>query len=327
MALSPRRSLDLLPLFRQKMVELSATPPRVVVACSGGPDSMALLDLVHRWRLEQNVFVVVVHVDHGLRPSSKTDAVFVQKACLKRGLKIVVRRVNVRSLADRDGRGIEDAARQRRYQALSSVAHQFRCSWVLTAHTLNDQAETFFINLLRGTGPAGLGAMAPRSPWPVATQKTSPRLFRPLLGVSKEELLAYLKKENVPSRLDPSNASPKFLRNVLRPLLQSLEKVRPGFFHRVAQTAQLLRDEEDFWKTRLGPSLRRLIRLERASFMRYHVAEQRRLLRHRYGLSRFDSLERVRLFVSDGAQGPLDIPGEKVVKTKRTLLFKLKKAE
>lgn len=285
---------------------------------------MALLDVADRWRAMTGGFVAVGHVDHGLRGvSSRTDARFVQKECAQRGIPCRVLRVPVRTWVHRSGKGLEDAARELRYKALARLARQFRCADVATAHTLDDQVETVFINLLRGTGPAGLSGMAEASAWPFPSIGKGPCLIRPFLNVPKKEIYRYLRARGLAFRVDASNALPLFLRNQLRPVLRSWERLRPGFFQRVAHTARILRDEEGFWRSRF-PFRRKTprVRLERASFLRYHIAEQRRRLRHFYSLTRFDVLERVRLFVADRARGPLDIPGGRVSKTDRFLTFR-----
>lgn len=296
---------------------------RLLVACSGGPDSMALLDAADRWRKERGTYVAVAHINHGLRGSDSTgDAAFVRSESRRRGLPVAVESVPVRAWARRRGRGLEDAARELRYATLARLARRFRCPAVATAHTLDDQAETVFLNLLRGTGPGGLAAMAERGPWPVAGRGPAPILLRPFLAVRKSVLVRYLKDRRLEFRKDITNDQPIFLRNRLRPVLRSWDRLRPGFFERVAQTAQLARDEEDFWRRRLGLRRKALnVRLDRASFLRYHISEQRRRLRLGYGLTRFDVVERVRQFCADAAPGPLAVPGGRVIKTGRFLIF------
>ncbi|MBK8575353.1 MAG: tRNA lysidine(34) synthetase TilS [Elusimicrobia bacterium] len=305
------------------MDSLKGSERGLLIACSGGPDSVALLDVADRWRGMTGAFVAVGHVDHGLRGrSSRADAAFVRAECVRRGIPVGIARVSVQAWARKRRRGLEDAARELRYRALAHLARRFGCAVVATAHTLDDQVETVFLHLLRGAGPAGLAGMAEASAWPFPLTGKSLRLIRPFLNVPKKEIFRYLRARRLSFRVDASNALPLFLRNRLRPVLRSWETLRPGFSHRVAQTARLLRDEEDFWRTRLALRRKSLpIRLERAPFLRYHVAEQRRRLRHLYGLSRFDVVERVRSFVADRSQGPLDIPGGRVSKTKRFLFF------
>lgn len=280
---------------------------------------MALLDAAHRaggrW--------VVGHVDHGLRRSARADARFVADQAARRGLRCVVTRVAARARARARGRGLEDAARELRYAALARVARREKCLAVVTAHTQDDQAETVVMNLARGAGPTGLGGMAPRAPLPGDPNLV---LARPFLDVPKQLLLAHLRSQRIPYRVDETNALPLFTRNRLRPILARWERERPGFTERVARTARLLRDEEDFWRTRVGADRRKKPagRLDRRMFLRYHRAEQRRRLRLVFGLTHFDSLERVRRFAADRAPGPLDLPEGRVAKTGRFLIFKLK---
>lgn len=280
---------------------------------------MALLDAAHRaggrW--------VVAHVNHGLRRSAGVDARFVADQAARRGLRCVTARVAARARARTRGRGLEDAARELRYAALGRIARREKCAAVVTAHTLDDQAETLFLNLVRGAGPTGLGGMAPRAPLPGDSNVV---LARPFLGIKKQTLLAHLRSRRIPFRVDETNARPVFARNRLRPILARWERERPGFFERAARTAGLLRDEEDFWRARLGMDRRKKTarRLDRRIFLRYHRAEQRRRLRLLFGLTHFESLERVRRFAADRARGPLDLPEGRVTKTGPFLIFKLK---
>ena len=294
---------------------------------------MALADLADRYRRETGAFVAVGHVDHGLRGrAARVDAAFVERWCLSRGLPVDVQRVHGRQGARRRRKGVEEAARHFRYAALARSARKFRCPWVLTAHTLGDQAETIVLNLLRGAGPAGLAGMAADAPWPAGA---GPRLGRPLLGVSRDEILAYLQKRKIPWRKDATNDEPLFLRNRIRPTLRRWERWRPGFFARMAQTAQIFRDEEEYWRRRLVPTReghRRKnapFRFDIAPFLRYPIVEQRRRLRHLFGLVHFESVERVRALAaapSGGSpRGPLDLPGVRVARAGRFLLFRYRR--
>ncbi|TXH24576.1 MAG: tRNA lysidine(34) synthetase TilS [Elusimicrobia bacterium] len=319
---APLPPKDLLPFFDRALAAAGVPPGAVVlIACSGGPDSMALLDLAIR----AGQPAVVGHVDHGLRRSSKTDARFVAAQAAARGLKCFIVKAAVRARAARRRRGVEDAARELRYAALGRIARRAGAVAVLTAHTVDDQAETVVMNLLRGAGPGGLAAMASRSPLP---GHPGLALIRPLLDIPKRDLRDGLRARGIPFRIDETNARPLYLRNRLRPVLARWEKERPGFFERTARLARILRDEEDFWRVRLGLDRRKgpPRRLDRREFMRYHIAEQRRRLRLLFGLSRFESLERVRLFAADRAPGPLHLPEGGVSKRGRFLIFNRKVA-
>jgi tRNA(Ile)-lysidine synthase len=326
---------DLSGSFREAMSDLvrglpapARRAPRFLLACSGGPDSMALWDLLDRWRAETGAFLAVGHVDHGLRgAASRADAAFVLREARRRGAPGAAVRVPVRERARRDGRGLEDAGRRLRYRALARLARRFRCAAVLTAHHLDDQAETVFLNLLRGAGPQGLAGMAPDSEWPAGGP--GPRLWRPLLAVSRERLRAHLRRRRLRFRVDASNRDPAFLRNRVRPVLARWERERPGLARRLGRMAGILRDEEDLWRRRLDPVLRRSLRrtagsasLDLRRWKSYHVSEQRRLLRPFPGLSDFVRLEEARRLASSPSDGRLSVRGGLVEKTGHRLSFR-----
>lgn len=294
---------DLYPAFRNTIGGLMPKPPKnILLAISGGPDSMALWDLMVRWNADNPKSALIVgHVNHGLRGGdSEGDAAFVARWAASLGTKCHVARVPTKVWSRRNKKGIEESARVLRYRALARLARSEKCPFVLTAHTMDDQVETFFMNLIRGAGPGGLAAMSPDSPWPIEPNSHQPRLIRPLLNVSKSELLLYLRRRKLPYRLDRTNLESIFFRNRLRPMLRQWEKWRPGFFARVARLTELQRVEEDFWREYLkGPS-RRVIRrkngraiVNAAALSRYHLSIQRRILRLA-GHSDFASVEKAR---------------------------------
>ncbi|MGQ0643904.1 MAG: tRNA lysidine(34) synthetase TilS [Elusimicrobiota bacterium] len=314
---------DLYPEFRESFsLLMGKSPVRLLTACSGGPDSMALWDLLERLRADDpGVKLFIGHVDHGLRGrASSADAAFVRREARRRGTPCLAARAPVRAWAREKKKGLEESARILRYEALAAMARRARCSHVATAHNLNDQAETLIMNIIRGAGPSGLGAMAPSSPWPLGTP--GPVLVRPLLGVGRRRILRYLRNRRLPFRRDASNDDPVFLRNSVRPILNRWEKARPGFLARAARLAEMQRDEEDFWRIRLGrrPLFRRN-RLDLRGFMRYHKSEQRRILRRLCGLADFAALERVRALAAGAGNGRLTLPGGWVEKKARSLIF------
>ncbi|HEX2883907.1 MAG TPA: tRNA lysidine(34) synthetase TilS [Candidatus Limnocylindria bacterium] len=211
------------------------TDATLVLAVSGGPDSMALLHgaarLVARgeraWRLQ------VAHLDHALRPDSASDAEFVRHAADALGMACEVRRTDVAALARAEGRSMEDAAREARYRFLGGVAPADAV--IATAHTLDDAVETVLLNLLRGSGLAGARGMPARRG----------RVVRPLLGERRVTLRALLDDAGLAYRLDPSNADPAHLRNRVRAeLLPLLEQLRSGAVERIGQFARLAADDD-----------------------------------------------------------------------------------
>lgn len=293
---------------------------------------MVLLDLAARWAERHETTVFLGHVDHGLRGAvSRRDAAFVVRAGKERNIPCRVLRVPVARWARKHKKGVEEAARILRYQALERLARRLRCPAVATGHTLNDQVETVVMNLIRGAGPAGLAGMAEQGPWPFPGSGHPLRLLRPLLAFPRSSILSHLKNRKIPWREDATNRSPRFFRNRLRPTLAQWEKWRPGFMDRVAQTARLLRDEEDFWRRRIAresPFARRKSprrRLDIGPFLKYSIVEQRRRLRLLYGLARLEAVERVRALAAappGAGRGPLDLPGVRVEKKGNRLLFR-----
>jgi tRNA(Ile)-lysidine synthetase-like protein len=196
----------------------------VVVACSGGPDSMALVDALarlappRRWRLH------VVHVDHGLRPGSAAEAEPVAALAARLGLDFTAIAVEVAA-----GPSLQDQARRARHRGLAAVADRLGATAIALGHTADDQAETVLMRLLTSATPGSLRAMAEREG----------RLARPLLRVWREATVAYCAGLGLTPADDPSNRDPRFLRSRVRhDLLPALEAVFPGARRRLVVLAE-----------------------------------------------------------------------------------------
>jgi tRNA(Ile)-lysidine synthase len=189
----------------------------LVLAVSGGPDSTALAMLVARWRaqLKHGPRLVAVTIDHGLRPESAAEARAVKGVAKVLGIehRTVVWR------GKKPTTGIQTAARNARYSLLAATARTLNARHVLTAHTLDDQAETILIRLSRGSGLGGLGGMSRLSPLPGGGEIT---LVRPFLGIPKARLVATLAAAKIPFAHDPSNDDPRFTRARYRKLMPLL---------------------------------------------------------------------------------------------------------
>lgn len=191
-----------------------ADAPALLLAVSGGPDSMALMWLAARWRrsLRRGPSLMAVTVDHGLRPEAAREARAVKAAA--HSLDLPHRTLRWRG--DKPEAGIPEAARAARYRLLAQAARAAGASHIVTAHTINDQAETVLMRLLRGSGITGLAAMAPVS------AREGLLLARPLLGTPKSELIATLRAAGIDFADDPTNRDPAFTRPRLRALLPAL---------------------------------------------------------------------------------------------------------
>src|SRR5271169_7262736 len=188
--------------------------PAIVLAVSGGPDSVALMWLAARWRraLSRGPRLVAVTIDHGLRAEAAREAREVKR--LAQALAVEHR--TLRWNGAKPNTGVPAAARAERYRLLAQAARSVRATHVLTAHTQDDQAETLLMRLLRGSGIAGLAAMARES------DRDGVLLARPLLDIPKSRLIATLNKAKIAFADDPTNHDPTFTRPRLRALLPLL---------------------------------------------------------------------------------------------------------
>lgn len=188
--------------------------PALVLAVSGGPDSIALMWLAARWRrgLQKGPRLIAVTVDHGLRPEAAREAGTVKR--LAQTLDLEHRTLRWRDVKPKAG--LPAAARDARYRLLTQAARQSGATHIVTAHTRDDQAETLLMRMLRGSGIAGLSAMARES------EREGVFLARPLLDISKVQLVATLAKAKIPWADDPTNRDRSFTRTRLRELMPAL---------------------------------------------------------------------------------------------------------
>ena len=193
----------------------------LILAVSGGPDSTALLVLAARWakRLKRAPKLIAVTIDHGLRAEAAREAVAVKRLAKKLG--VAHRILHWRGRKPKSG--LQEAARIARYRLLADIAARAGYVHILTAHTLDDQAETILFRLARGSGLVGLAGMAHASPLPIGGQ-TSLFLVRPLLHLPKARLVATLKAGRIGFSEDPSNHDPRFTRARLRGLMPALAR-------------------------------------------------------------------------------------------------------
>jgi tRNA(Ile)-lysidine synthase len=199
---------------------------RVLVACSGGGDSVALLVLLWRLRKSLELDLSVAHADHGLRPESSADADFVRELCRNLDLDLTEASFGVRAHADSQGIGLEMAARELRWNWLRQEADQGGACAVATGHTLDDHTETVFLRLARGGGLGSLRPLAPRQ---------GPR-WSPLAETRRSALREYLEASGIPWREDASNGLPFTARNRWRVLLQPLRAEAPDLDRHLFET-------------------------------------------------------------------------------------------
>jgi tRNA(Ile)-lysidine synthase len=303
--------------LRAALTRLGLTPnDTVVVGFSGGQDSTCLLHAL--LALHKRPSVVAAHIDHALRDDSAASAAQAADLARSMGVEAQVMRVDVASYKQqRASWSIQHAARAARYQALAAVVAERYASALLTAHTADDQAETLLLNLLRGTGLAGLAGMrldeqleVARLGPPLTLQAAIPaqlRLARPLLSVARSTTRAYCEELGLVIVEDASNASRAYTRNRVRlDLLPALERFNPAIRTVLARTADLAEEDLDalntivvsLYATVCRRQSEHEVELDLAAWRRQPRALQRRLLRH--------ALEQVVGDLVDVKAGPIE---------------------
>ncbi len=239
---------------------------RVCVAISGGADSTALLLALHEVNSEKTPLGIVVsaaHVHHGLRGAdADADEAFVRELCGRLGVPLTVFRVDTAARQAAEGEGLEEAARELRYEALRGLMAAGAVDVVTTAHTLDDQAETVMMKLLRGAWTEGLGGISPEMQGignrEQGVGKT--RIVRPLLGVRRLDVEVFLKSREQAWREDASNRDVSLTRNKVRhELMPVLRGFNPGVDESLARMAEIARDEEAYWQAETARVLPQVI--------------------------------------------------------------------
>ena len=272
---------------------LSLAGSTLVVACSGGPDSTALLRCLHRLRERHGLTLHVAHLNHDFRGAEADhDAAFVQQLSDRLGLPCSIDKRD--PIAYQRARGVssfEQAAREMRYSFLRSVAEQAGASAVALGHTGDDQAETVMMHLLRGSGLQGLRGMSETAAWP--WPEPGPMLFRPLLGARKDDAAAYCRELGQSFRTDSGNFMWRFRRNRVR--LELMPRLARQFNPRVSEALSRLSraasDNVDFIEGQLDqlwPGIcdidRGSLSLDAVALSRLHSALQRHAVRRAFSL-------------------------------------------
>lgn len=275
---------------------------RVLVAVSGGPDSIALLHALLALQNRYEVTLIIAHLNHDLREDASMEQAFVADLARRLALPFHTERRDVRAFRQRHGLSLEDAARQVRYTFLEATADAQACTRIAVGHQADDTVELLLMNLLRGSGPLGMSGIAPRQG----------RIIRPLIDIHRDAIMVYLKEKNLDACHDESNEDPAFTRNRIRnDLIPHLETTyNRGLRQALQRTARILRDEEAWIEHHLDtawtgskPSPCGGIRIKRSALLAAPVALQRRILRRalagvasdlkRFGFAHIEAMRRL----------------------------------
>ncbi len=300
---------------------------KFIVAVSGGADSTALLHLLIEAGFNN---LVIAHFNHQLRgKASQADAAFVRRLAAKLHLPFDLGSGDVRSLAGERKLSLETAARQARYDFLSAVAQKHHTRALFLAHHADDQVETCLFQFLRGSGAAGLSGMKSHSQRAIGG--TTLDLHRPLLGISKQQLLNYLEENKIRYREDATNAIAEASRNKMRlRLLPIIEELFGSSFRSaIARSARIFTDEEDLLSSMTLPMAAKE-ELSVKMLRELHPALKRRIL-HSWlknsGIIEpgFDEVEKVMSLLDHDAQGKgiskINLPGNLHARRKAGVIF------
>lgn len=303
----------------QQQCGLDASSP-VIVAVSGGPDSLCLMDVLQR----AGYPIVIAHFNHKLREDADSDAATVQRLAERLNLPVVVGQGDVRMHAAETKQSIEEASRNLRYKFLFEQAHLNYAQAVAVGHTADDQVETMLMHLLRGAGLKGLKGMTYRTVLPVFD--TAIPIVRPLLDVWREETVVYCAGQGLRPVHDPSNESLNFMRNRIRHLLiPALETYNPKFREAAWRTSQLLSADHEIvrdavnaaWQHVVAAESNDLVVFDASQFVTQSIGVQRHLIRHAMEMvvpeeeATYVTLERaVEFLAGNDERSALSLPGD-----------------
>ena len=308
--------------------ELINQNDQIILAVSGGPDSVCLLHVLQAMANDLTLGLVVAHFDHGLRPlDDANETAFVH--ALAQSMNLPFETAKASQLKKKGNGSLQERAREVRYAFLERIRSQHGAQKIALGHNANDQGETVIMRLLRGTGPLGLTGIPP---------KRENRIIRPLIHLTREEILSYLKEQGLSFKSDRSNLDQTYLRNKIRiSLMPLLHEYQPRLIEHLSHMADILREEGDYldkeahrWISREGSisegqtsipiqPLRLLPKAMRYRIIRRLLMDVRRNLR-RINWNHVTASDN--LIMSERPQGTLNLPrGIVVRKTYDTLVI------
>jgi tRNA(Ile)-lysidine synthase len=311
---------------------------KVVVAVSGGCDSIALLTVLEMLSDEYRLSLIVAHINHGLRENAAYEEEFVRGIAEEMGVLFECKSLDVRSLRKGTGKSIEEIGREVRYDFLKDVANRHGAQRIALGHNSDDQTETVLMNFLRGSGPPGLRGMLP---------ERDSFYIRPLLGVTRDEIISFLESRELPFVTDSSNTDPAYLRNRIRHSLIPELKARynPALEESIKNMAEIMRLEDDYMNGVTSKILSEWglmdaageIRISIHALAEYHEAIQKRIMKrllerlttNSQGIGQTHIKAALNLVYSDHPAAYIDLPCNIGVRREydALVIFKRKRSE
>ena len=266
--------------------ELVSRRSPLLVAVSGGPDSVCLLNILHNLREVLGITIHVAHLNHQLRGAdAEADECYVAEFAHQMGINAVIESRDVKTYQRSQGLSLEEAAREVRYEFLAQVAHSIGTSQVAVGHTLDDHVETIVMHLIRGTGSRGLRGLQPKVD--IRYSGHTITIIRPLLSITRDETDSYCQQYRLAPRVDASNQSLSPLRNRIRlELLPLLTEYNPRFAEALVRTARIVGDDSAFLEEEAARLLESIVQwgdttvvLQKREFLTISPVLQRYVLR------------------------------------------------
>lgn len=212
---------------------------KIVIAVSGGPDSMCLLDVLRKLKEKLKIEIVVAHVNHSIREEADSETLYIKDYCNKHDIEIYIKKENVIELAKIDKIGLEEEGRKVRYKFFDEVLEKANANKIAIAHNMNDKAETVLMNIIRGSGSLGLKGIEP---------KRDEKYIRPLIEIQRNEIEEYCKKNKLDPKHDKSNDDNTYtrnrVRNVLIPFLK--ENFNPNIINGINKLSIIMTEEQNY---------------------------------------------------------------------------------
>ncbi|TAL26609.1 MAG: tRNA lysidine(34) synthetase TilS [Nitrospirae bacterium] len=224
---------------------------RVLVGLSGGPDSVCLLHLLNRLKEEYKLDIRALYIDHGLRPDETPSEIeFCKGLCEKLGIPFITKSIDVKGYAAESGINKQEAARELRYKIFEDIALEIGANKIALAHNADDQAETFFMRILRGSGTKGLAGIPP----------VRGKIIRPLIEVERSEIEEFLDESSQDYAIDSSNLRKDYFRNWLRlSVMPEFKKQNPDLIRTTSRVIEIVREEDNYLELIVTKTLMKLI--------------------------------------------------------------------
>ena len=230
---------------------------KVLLAVSGGADSMVMVSLFSLLTKVLNIDLVVVNFNHNLRKESVREAKIVKNFIKSLNIECVLKNLDTKRYAKQQDISIETAGRRLRYLELENIAKQYKCNKIATAHNMNDNAETVFMWLLRGTGTDGLAGIP-------MCRKISKNLsiIRPLLPISRDLIEDYAKKQQIKFCTDKTNFKYDYTRNKIRlNIIPQLKQINPSIINHIYNLSMMIKDETAYFKNKINYFISKYVKI------------------------------------------------------------------